>query len=484
MSRRPGELREERARIWSSAAYAYGVIFALGVAYFLVRMPYQISDDLEHMLIAQASSAWDLLTTRYTTSESMRPLMWLTQNAAFETAPAGRYFLTFKAIHVFELLLVILLFVRLLRVRSAVDLLALPLALAALVGMHTFNVTVREAYPINHFMTVLACCLIVVTLAEATPHWWRDVAAVATCAFALLTIETGVITWVCLVVVYAAGWRGVSKRAIAVIALMIAAYVVVRFTMLDVGTRTVGATSSGYGFSVRSTGELVSLFGNAPWTFYAYNIICAALTVLFSEPRAGVFQFTRFATEGSVPAWSLMNVAVSAIGTILIAGAIVRRIRRWRQGIVDRDDVVLLLFVVVLGANAAISYPYLKEVVMSPAGMFYAGALFIAVRDLLQSVRQHPSASARWLMIPLLVLSIGWTLRAGTLAASLRASAFVNRNDWALAEQREDEVRPGWRMRHPDAERLVRQLGREVVNMPVPQPFTMPRWTRTWIDPY
>jgi hypothetical protein len=480
MSPRPGEAV---TRAWSRTAYAYGAVFALGLAYFLVRMPYQISDDLEHILIAQASSARDLLVTRYTTSESMRPLMWLTQNAVFELAPGGHYFATFKVVHVAELLVVVLLFVRLLRVRSGIDLIALPLALAALVGMHTFNVTMREAYPVNHFMSVLVCCLIVVSLAESDPIWWRDVAAVVTCTYALLTIETGVITWVCLVTCYAAGWRGVSAKAIALVTLVLAAYLVVRFTVLDVGTRTVGATSSGYGFSVRNTGDLVTLFGDAPWKFYAYNIACAALTVLSSEPRAGVFQFTRFVMDGDVPAWSIVNVTVSTIGTILIAMAIGRRIGRWRQWSFERNDVLLLVFVTVLAANSAMSYPYLKEVVMSPAGMFYAAALFIAIRDLLQRVR-YPSARAAWLAIPLLVLSTGWTLRAVTLVESLRASAFVNRNDWALAEEREDEVRPQWRSRHRDAERLVRQLRQEVVNMPVPQPYTMPRWTGTWIDPY
>ena len=481
MSPRPGD---SAAVAWSRGAYAYSIVFALGIAYFLVRMPYQISDDLEHVLIAQASSAWDLLVTRYTTSESMRPLMWLTQNAAFELAPGGHYFATFKAIHVAELLVVVVLFVRLLRIRGAADAAALPLTLAALVGMHTFNVTVREGYPINHFMTVLACCLLVVTLAESSHRWWRDVAAVLTCAYALLTIETGVITWVCLVTVYLAGWRGVSRKAIAAVTLLIVGYLVVRFTVLDVGTRTVGATSSGYGFSVRNTGELVAMFGEYPVVFYAYNVICAAMTVLFSEPRAGVFQFTHFLVQGNVPAWSLVNVVVSVLGTTLIAIAIARRIGGWLHWTFDRDDVVLLLFVAVLAANSAISYPYLKEVVMSPAGMFYAAALFIAVRDLLRRAQQRPSSSAVWLAIPLLVLSAGWTLRAVTLAESLRASAFVNRNDWAQAEQREDEVRPQWRQRHPDAEQLVRDLSRQVVTMTVPQPYTVPRWTRTWIDPY
>jgi len=55
------------------------------------------------------------------------------------------------------------------------------------------------------------------------------------------------------------------------------------------------------------------------------------------------------------------------------------------------------------------------------------------------------------------VLSIGWSVRAVTLAQTLRTSAFVKRNDWASAEEREDQV---------------------------PQPYTTPRWTRAWVDPY
>jgi len=458
--------------------------FAAGVAYFLIRMPYQISDDLEHMLIAQSQSAWDILVTRYATVESMRPAMWLTQNAVFELAPGSRYFATFKAVHVAELVATFLLFVRLLRVRTAVEFIALPLALVVLVGMHTFSVTIREGYPVNHFLTVLLCCMVVANLADLRPHWSNDVAAVLVSAYALFTIETGIIVWVCVVSAYAARWRGVSARGIIAATTIVGAYLVVRFAVLDVGTRTLGVTSSGYGFSVRNTGELAALFGAAPWKFYIYNVVCAALTVLFSEPRAGVFQFTQFVLRGDVPAWSLVNVVVSTIATVLIAVNVMARLRRWRQWTFERDDVLLVMFVAVLAANAAISYPYLKEVVMSPAGMFYAIAFYIALRDVLARVRAQTSTAALWMAVPLFVLSTGWSLRAVTLAQTLRSSAFVNRNDWAAAEERQDEVRPQWRQRHPDAERLVRQLRDEVVNAPVPQPYTTPRWTRTWIDPY
>src|SRR5437870_7497931 len=256
MWQHPGE---PEGRACSRAAYAYGVLFALGLAYFLIRMPYQISDDLEHLLIFQFTSARDLLATRFTGIGSVRPAMWLTQKVFFDLAPGGHYFATFKAVHVAQLLLLSVLFVRLLRIRTAIDLMALPLALAALVGIHTFNVTMREGYPINHFMSVLVCCVVVANLADSRARWWHDVVAVLVFAYALFTIESGVLVWVCLVTTYAAGWRGVSGKAIAAVTVVLAAYIAVRFTVLDVGTRTLAAASSGYGFSARDTGELTRL---------------------------------------------------------------------------------------------------------------------------------------------------------------------------------------------------------------------------------
>ena len=480
MSRRPGD----DARVWSRTAYAYAILLALGLAYFLMRMPYQISDDLEHLLIFQFQTLREVIRTRFTGVGSMRPGMWVTQKALFDLAPAGHYFATFKAFHAAELLLLVVLFVRLLRIRTAVDLIALPVTLAVLFGIHTFNVTMREGYPVNHFMSVLVCCLAAANLADARPRWWHDVLAPLIVVYAVFTIESGVLVWVCIATAYIVGWRGVSLRGVIAATAMLAIYLVIRFTILDVGTRTMGIVDSGYGFSGRNSEQLRALFGSAPWKFYLYNIVCAALTVLCSEPRAGVFQFTRFVTLGEVPAWSLINVTVSTIGTVLIAVCIGRRIGRWMRWNLDRDDGLLLLFLGILAANAVICYPYLKEVVSSPAGTFYAVALFVALRELLERARQYTSMRpAILLAIPLVVLSAGWTLRAANLVETMRETAFVNRNDWAVAEEREDQVRPQWRTRHPDAGQLVADLKKEIVEMPVPQPYTL-RATRGWFDPY
>ena len=122
---------------------------------------------------------------------------------------------------------------------------------------------------------------------------------------------------------------------------------------------------------------------------------------------------------------------------------------------------------------------------MSPAGMFYATALFVAMRDALRRLSlAAPRPAAALVVIPILVLSAGWTLRVATLVETLRESAFINRSDWALAEEYEDHTRRQWRSRHPDAEWLLRQLRQEVIQMPVPQPYMAKRWTRRWLDPY
>ena len=314
-----------KAGIWSRAACAYSVLLALGLAYFIFRMPYQLSDDLEHLLLMQFQSVRDLIVDSVSGDQSLRPVLWLQQKVLFTIAPAGRYFATYKAFNAAQLVLVAVLFVRLLRVCTVIDFVAVPLALAVLVGMHTFNVTMREGYPTNHFMTVLVCCLVVTNLAMSRPRWWHDVVAVLLFAYAALMIETGLLVWVCIVTGYVAGWRGISGKGVAAATAALAGYFVLRFFVLDIGSRTLMSMSSGYGFSVRSTGELTDLFGDAPWKFYLYNVVCAALTVLCSEPRAGVFQFSAFVARGDVPMWSIVNVAVSTIGTVLIGLYAIRR---------------------------------------------------------------------------------------------------------------------------------------------------------------
>jgi hypothetical protein len=472
-------------RRWASFAYAYGIVAALGVAYFLVKMPYQVGDGLGHILIVQQATIKGLFVSQLTGTGYLRPLWWVQQKLLFDLAN-GHYFAAFKAFHVAQLVLLLVLFIRLLRVRSLSDVVAAPLAVAVLLGIHTFNITIREAYPINHYLTMLWCCLLAVHLMLSRGGWWADLAAVLIFPYALLTLESGILVWVCLVAGYALGWRGVSRRAILAATALLAVYGYMRLGPLNVGLPALTERSSGFGFSVRSTGELVRMFGASPWIFYAYNVVCSVLTVLFSEPRAGVWTFTNDLREGGVPPWQMINICASLIATIIVADFAVRRVRKLRARGLEYEDQLLVLFLVILGANAAVSYPYTKDVLMSPAGMFYAAVVFVATRDLLNRLSRSTSTllTSALVGLALLVMSTTWTMRAAGLAQTLRASASVNRNDWAVSDEWLDRQKPDWRTGHPQAEQLAEQLRAEVIRMPVPQLFFSPRWMNRVFDPY
>ena len=56
----------------------------------------------------------------------------------------------------------------------------------------------------------------------------------------------------------------------------------------------------------------------------------------------------------------------------------------WMARTFSHADRLVILFVVVLAANAAISFGYTKDIIMSPAGLLQAAAVFVAVRDLVE----------------------------------------------------------------------------------------------------
>ena len=178
-------------------------------------------------------------------------------------------------------------------------------------------------------------------------------------------------------------------------------------------------------------------------------------SVLLSEPNSGLFELTRQWVEGEVEPARLVNLLSSLAATGVLAMYAVPAYRRWRDGRHTRDDQLFAMAVAVLAANAAISYPYTKDVVMSPAGAFYAVAAFVAMRSLITRIAEGPPLSilqgrpeGRPLLVSknvalvalMLVLGTGWSLRFVGLHLHLRAEAHAARNEWAY---RDNEVRRG-----------------------------------------
>jgi hypothetical protein len=416
-----------------AAAYAVALLAALGPAHFLLGLPIQVSDSFGHLL--QLVVPWEsLLSSRFTQDAYLRPAMWAEMKVVYELAD-GNYTAWFRWTHVAQVIALVSLFVALVRPRTWRDLAWLPLSLVVLLGIHTFTGTVAEAFPLNTYMTLLVLCLAGAVVALARYRWWNDVLAALLFVIAALTLETGLLLWVVFTGAALVGARGVSRSGLVAVTVLLGAYVYARFVLLDVGTPTLVERSSGFGFTVLDPPELIERFGSNPLPLYLYNIISSVFSVLLSEPTAGVFRITRALTTASVPPVMIVNVVASAGVLALLAAFAWTRWRLWLARRFEHDDRLVLLFGMVLVANAVISYPYTKDVIMSPAGVFLAAAVFAAARQLFAIVPVSVSRiRAVALIVAMAVLSTAWSLRMIGLHVRLRQAAVVERLDWAYIE--------------------------------------------------
>ena len=429
------------------------------------------------MLKVQRMGMWQLLDAEFTTEAYLRPLLWALIDLTFELAN-GHYLAMYKGIHALQLLATAALFVNLLRVNSMSAVFAVPLGVAALFGAHTFAGTVAEGFPINTFMTIVVCCLAAANLSFGRPALWRDAAAVTLFVFAVLTVESGLLVWVILVAAWIAGCRGVSKWALLATTAAMLGYFFLRFGPLHVGAPSLLERSSGFGFRVLDPPELIARFGARPWVFYAYNVLSQVLTVLFAEPKGGVWVFTRGLLAGELLPRDVVGVASSTGATLLIVGYVFSRAADWRRRAFEHGDRLLFVFVAVLGANAVISYAYTKDVIVSPAGAFHAVATTVAFAHILTRLSHLPPIrpAVVALTVVLALFSAGWAVRLAGIHFSLYEKAFIVRNDWMWVGPPEDaEGR-----RDPHGVALVRQLYDQAVRMRVAGTYFYPAPAQSW----
>lgn len=153
------------------------------------------------------------------------------------------------------------LLVRLCGVRSAVQAAQVPLVLAVLIGLHTFDGTIHEAHPVNAFLMVIIAVLAAMNLSLARPGWWVDVAAVCLLTAAALLVESGLLVGVGIVAGRIVGLRGVSRTGVALCIAAVAAYAVVRIGVAASGLPGLVERSTGFGFRTLDPPELIERFG-------------------------------------------------------------------------------------------------------------------------------------------------------------------------------------------------------------------------------
>jgi hypothetical protein len=210
--------------------------------------------------------------------------------------------------------------------------------------------------------------------------------------------------------------------------------------------------------------------------FYAYNIVSSALSVLLSEPRAGVWVTTRAFVTGQVEPREIIHLGSSLFATGLIAAYVVHRLRAGVRRPVSLADQHVVVFAAVLAANAAISFVYTKDEIIATAGAFYALPVYgAAVHFLRQWPERRRAAWATAALCAVCLLgSAMWATRAAGVHHVLRLQAFSQRNDWTRME-REWKARGEWQ-RYAHSEPLMRRIRDESIARQVVNPAFMPRW--------
>lgn len=475
MRRTPADV-QGRVPAWLVLSHVYGLVAALVMGYFLLRIPIQIHDCFTDMC-SLLQPMGRLVLDAFTLPGYFRPGRWVFQKAVFDLS-GGQYVLAFRSTQALQVLGLVVLFVGTLRPRRALDAALVPLAIAVLLGSHTFAWTVREAFPINHFLTIVVCCAAATRLALLQHRWWNDVAAAVIFVVAATTLENGLLVWVIVTGGWLLGMRGVGKAGVMAVTALVIAYFVIRFVVLDVGAPSLELREAGFGLRRYTGDELVAIFGGHPWVFYAYNVAVSFVTVLLSEPRHGVWSFTAGLLAGRPEPALLVNVVSSVAATALLGWFAWTRRRAWIAGRLDDDDRLVLLFALVLIANAVISYAYTKDAIMSPAGVAYAAAVFVAARALVASLPQRTRLGGVVVSLVLLLLSSTWAVRWVGMHAALDQTAMDVRQQWA----RVDEIMPRVRGNLTPAEQALRDsLLNEAIQRSPASTVVREEWTE-WFD--
>jgi hypothetical protein len=477
--------RDPLTRRGLAAILFIAICFAAGTAAALIRTPVQVSDALETILRASRSSSPVGAFTRSLTysSQMLRPMDYAATNAVLRVAATTgtRTRVAFRAVHASLACLLFALFTLAARPRIRTDLVVFPVALTMLVGLHSFAGMMREAYPINHFLLVSVGATVVYAAAQSRGGLLTDVAAVATFAFCLLSVESGILILVVALSAWLAGWRGISRAALGVMLGLVIAYLGWRIGYLHIRGAGVGDHSSGFGNTMLSTGDQIARFGAHPFGFFAYNMLSAVSSLLFSEPRDGVYALIGIHQAPSGLALPPPSIFIEIASSVAATSVLIWGVARWRAGALADAPAfarILLVAAAVAAASGAISYSYNKDEIISTAGVFYVLAVAAALREAVLAAAHVRGARRAIAGCVLIGISLIWGWRAIGFEYKMLRSATFARNEWARVVPGSDESRP--RLEPIDYD-LARELKTEADAAPVVDYQRLPHWMeRYW----
>ena len=298
-------------------------------------------------------------------------------------------------------------------------------ALSCVVGLHSTRV-LFGFWPLNHHSGGLLLLLVATALALDPRTRQRDWIYFPLTLAALLLLESGLIIAPLLAILWWIDAPGVSLRGLLSAATGGGIYLAIRLGFGTMGDSLGIYTSSGLGFSDVNPETLRNVFEHAPWLFWSYNVVATFLTVLVSEPRAGVYRFVASLLRGETPLWQWIQVGSSVLTTGVIAVALV--VSRPTS---TRDRLLLVAGVTLIVFGSALGFLYTRDRIALTAGVGYA---LLALRDSSRGCSttgcRIQSGGEGSCICAVAAIGVAWLVRSAETYFQLRDSAWDLHLEW------------------------------------------------------
>ena len=439
-----------------------GLLFVGMVVQFSYH-PWAFVDTPYQLYLAKTLDFKGTVISGFTAAVEYRPLFLVGVDLIYGIV--GANLSVFKAIVVVQFAGILWCLIALFRVSTGYQALAACLALSCFVGLHTSSI-LFSFFPLSHHSIALLGLLATAVLCMSAHRSWYPACYFAVCLVLPFTIELGLLLIPMLVSLWWAGAPGVQRRDVAWGLGGVALYVIVRAMFSSAGVDVPWIyTESGLGFGQIDPEGFSGTFGRLPFLFWIYNVMANLMTVLFSEPRGGTFEFIRSLSAGTTPPWQWIQIATSLATT---SAGIVVLARRRLEG---HRRQLLVLGCVLLLSNSLLGFLYARDRVSLAAGAGYTVLVFLMASSLVESGRYRRTGA----LALVVVLLTGWTWRSAESMLRVRDKTFESYSDWIL---RHDPERP----RNVPDPTLLRTLYVASIASPPPDPRCAPEWTRRYFQ--
>ena len=404
---------------WLPVVWGFGWTALLGVALFAI--PWSFIDVFNHLRDATAWGLPETVRNAFSRDVEYRPLFTLSIRAAYDLV--GLRLWVYHALVLLQFGAILALLIWLFQPRDVRRAIAGCIALSCVIGLHSSRV-LFSFWPLNHHSGGLVLLLLATALALDPRTRSREWIYFPLILAALLLLESGLIIVPLIAILWWVDAPGLSHRGVLGATAALGAYAAIRLGLGTVDRQLVVYTSSGLGFSDLSPEALRNIFEHAPWLLWIYNVLANLLTVLVSEPRAGVYRFVESLLRGDTALWQWIQVGSSVLTTAAIVMVLVMS-----RVVSTRDRLLLVSGCTFIACGSALGFLYTRDRIALSAGVGYSLLLYVALAALLE---RDPGAKWKRVLVTggICAIAAGWILRSGESYFQLRDAAWDAHLEW------------------------------------------------------